>query len=148
MSGAPAFFLTIARSEYRRLAKLIHAGGNVEDYSRARTFDLAMVAVSDLDHLRRRLDVLIERPDLCIVRGSIIDPDRTKHVRRLLHAKPDDEPTLQDAPHYWFALDIDGVFRPDDVPAADLLACADHAIALLPGEFRDAPLHHPGNRGP
>jgi hypothetical protein len=129
------------RSRHRRLAKLIHADGQIQDYDLARTFDMSMVQVSDLDHLFYRLDCLASRSDLAIVRGAIIGPPRIHRVRRLIHdhdEEPDGNATLQDASHRWVCLDIDGIHRPDDVAVTDLLACAHCAIDLLPGEFRPA----------
>ena len=121
-----------------RLAKLIKADGAIEPYNQTRHFDIAEVKVSDLDRLSEILQYLLPRPDLCIVRGAVADPDRTRHVRRLLYAdkQTGDSPTIRDTNHCWIGLDVEGVARPDDVDAADLVACAQLAIALLPGEFR------------
>jgi hypothetical protein len=139
MSAAPDF-VTVIHSRRRRLAKCVRADGDIQNYDLARTFDMSMVQVGSLDHLLVRLACLLLRPDLAIVRGAIIDPTRTRGIRRLIQQDPKtgDIPTLIEASHYWIALDVDGVARPDGVPATDLLACADSAIALLPGEFRTA----------
>jgi hypothetical protein len=130
--------ITILRAQSRRLAKFFRTRGTVEVYDSAKTFDLAEVKVTDLDHLGRILRQLLDRADLCIVRGAIADPDRTSRVRRLYH--PDvatgDSPTIRDTDHYWIGLDVEGVARPDDVAASDLVECARLAVALLPGEFR------------
>jgi hypothetical protein len=123
-----------------RLAKLIKADGSIEPYNQTRHFDIAEVKLSGLDRLAEILRYLLPRPDLCVVRGAVADPDRTRHVRRLLY--PDietgDSPTIRDTDHFWIGLDVEGVARPDDVDAADLAACARLAIGLLPGEFHDA----------
>ena len=120
-----------------RLAKLVRADGTIVPYDSTKKFDLAEVVVVDLDALGRILRYLLPRRDLCVVRGAIVDKDRTRRVRRLLY--PDkatgDSPTIRDTDHFWIALDVEGVARPDDVDVADLAACAHLAIALLPGEF-------------
>jgi len=132
--------ITILHSHGRRLAKAIHPNGQVDAYDKARTFDIGTVAVRDLDHLAARLAKLATRPDLCIVRGKPVDPARTNSVRRLFHpdAKAGDDPTIEDGPRCWVALDVEGVLRPADVSPTDLAACARCAIDLLPGEFRTA----------
>jgi len=129
--------VTIMRSRTRRLAKLIRANGQVEDYDQAKTFDLATMAVSDLESMGTILRYLMNRPDLCIVRGAIADQDHSMRVRRLYHADKEtgEGPTLRAADHHWIGLDVEGVGRPDDVPATDLMACAQLAIWMLPGEF-------------
>lgn len=122
----------------RRLAKTICADGSIADYDRAFLYDLAAHPVADLDDIARLLRRLLPRPDLCAVFGGIADPARTRGVRRLAYPDPDtgDQPTLRAAPHRWVALDLDGIGRPDTVPAADLTACAALAIERLPTEFR------------
>jgi hypothetical protein len=129
--------ITICRSRHRRLAKLIRPGGVLEDYDFARTFDLFEVALADFASLGSLLCRLQSRPDCAVVRGRIIDPARARGVRRLV--LPDhetgDQPTLRDVPHRWLALDLDGVARPDDVPATDLAGCGHAAIQRLPGAF-------------
>jgi len=120
-----------------RLAKLIRAGGVVENYDAGFIFDLISHPVADLDALHRLLHRLLRRPECAVVRGVPIDPDRCAGVRRLAHRckRSGDEPTLRDAAHGWLALDLDGVERPAAVPAADLPACATAAIQRLPTAF-------------
>jgi hypothetical protein len=132
--------LTVIRARGRRLAKLICSDGTVESYDDAKHFDLFAILIADLSALDRLLRQLVHRPDCAVVRGTIADPARVRRVRRL--AFPDnntgDEPTLRDVPRWWLALDIEGVDRPGDVPAADLSRCAVEALRRLPRAFSDA----------
>lgn len=130
--------LTIVQSGGRRLAKLIGTGGQITGYDLAKTFDLKVWPIADLNALRETLHTLVDRSDCAVVRGSPIDPNRSTGVRRLVHrdAKTGDEPTLRETPHQWLAIDLDGVERPDDVPASDLGACATVAIQRLPKAFQ------------
>ena len=132
--------LTVIRARGRRLAKLIRADGTVEGYDDAKHFDLITVPVADLAELKRLLRHLLHRADCAVVRGAIADPARVRRVRRL--AFPDsitgDAPTLRDAPHRWLALDIEGVERPCEVPAADVANCASEAVKRLPRAFHEA----------
>jgi len=133
--------ITILRARRgRRLAKLIRVGRTVEDYDSAFRFDLIERAVADLDGLHRLLLRLLHRPDCCVVRGAPADPARVVNVRRLAYPCKNtrDQPTLRPAPHYWLALDVDGLERPKDIPAADLTACATVAVQRLPGAFHGA----------
>ena len=132
--------ITVLRSCGRRLAKFVRADGAIVGYDSAKTFHMAEMRIDDLDHLQRLLQRLLRRPDCCIVRGVLADPERTSRVRRLYLPDPEsgDAPTIRDASHHWIALDVDGVARPDNVDPADLAACAKLALALLPGEFRGA----------
>jgi len=83
---------------------------------------------------------LLPRPDCAVVRGVPIDPERQWGVRRLafLDKETGDQPTLREAAHRWLALDVDGVARPEGVPAEDLALCAAEAIQRLPGAFHAA----------
>jgi hypothetical protein len=132
--------ITTLRAPYRRLAKLIRLDGTIQDYDSAMMFDMAENEVADLDHLEQILRYLLPRRDLCAVRGAIADADRTSRVRRLLHPddKTGDVPTIKDADHYWIGLDVEGVVRPDNVDASDLISCGFLAIAQLPSEFHGA----------
>jgi hypothetical protein len=132
--------ITVIRAQGRRLAKLIRPDGSVEGYDDAKHFDLFAVVVEDLAALDRLLHRLLGREDCAVVRGAIIDPLRARRVRRLanLDAQTGEAPTLADVPRRWLALDIEGVDRPHDVPAADLPRCATEVIRRLPSPFRDA----------
>lgn len=132
--------LTLATARRRRLCKVRHADGRVEDYDAARTLDLASVAAPSLDELAALLADLADRRDACVLRGAILDPARSRGVRRLLHADPGtgEAPTLGDAPRAWVALDLDGLPLPADVDPRDLAACGTAARELLPAPFRSA----------
>jgi hypothetical protein len=83
---------------------------------------------------------LQSQTDTAVVRGAIVDPTHTKHVRRLLHRDPatGEAPTLVERPRRWVAFDIDDVARPAHVDVADIAACGEVAVARLPDAFRDA----------
>lgn len=130
--------ITVLRARSRRLAKLIGRDGTIADYDSAKHFDLTEITVDGLDHLEEDLRRLLRQPDRCVVRGQIADPGRTRSVRRLLHPDGDELPTLVEVPRRWLALDVDGLARPANIAAADLVACAGIAIAALPPEFHDA----------
>ncbi|MCR0985312.1 hypothetical protein [Roseomonas populi] len=129
--------LTILRSRGRRLAKLIRAGGEVQGYDLARTYDMHSVSFGDMDALRDHLAALAHRPEHCVVRGAIRDSSQTVGVRRLLH--PDREtgesPTLTDAPRAWVALDCDGLPAPEGMDRRDLEACGILARLTMPETF-------------
>jgi hypothetical protein len=133
--------VTIIRARRgKRLAKLIRADGTITDYDSAYRFDLIERPAPTLDAVGGLLHQLMRRADCAIVRGGVIDPTRTVNVRRLAYRDDDtgDEPTLRDVPHRWLALDMEGVGRPDDVPADDLARCAAEAVRRLPGAFHGA----------
>jgi hypothetical protein len=130
--------ITVLRARGRRLAKLIAPDGGIVDYDATRLFDLIEIPVNGLDHLEDDLRRLLHQPDRCTVRGRIAEIGRCRGVRRLLHPEGNDPASLIEAPRRWLALDIDGLPRPVNVPAADLVACAGIAIAALPSEFHDA----------
>jgi hypothetical protein len=77
---------------------------------------------------------------MAVVRGDILDPARTRGVRRLLHGDREtgDPPTLRDVSRRWLAVDMEGVPLPADAPPADLGACARVALAELPAAFSGA----------
>ena len=115
--------ITIIRAPHRRLAKLITADSEIIGYDRARQIDATQIQVSSLADVRALLDRLLHRPDCAIVRGEIIAGTHAERIRRLayLDATTGDEPTLRDVPRRWLALDMDGVERPEAIPAHDLL---------------------------
>ena len=135
-----ADIITILRARNRRLAKLVHANGRVEGYNSARTFDMTVHPVTGLAALTDLLGKLLPCWDMAVVRGDILDPARTRGVRRFLHADKEtgDLPTLADVPRRWLALDMEDIARPADVPASDLAACGRVALDCLPAAFSEA----------
>lgn len=121
----------------RRMAKTLLPDGTLKDYDSAVRFDAATVALGGLPDLARVLGKLLHRPDVCAVRGALIDPNNSNNIRRLLHSDTEtgDVATLRDVPRRWLALDVDDVARPADISATDLLGCAEAAIDLLPSPF-------------
>lgn len=130
--------LTIIRARRgKRLAKLVRADGTIGDYDNAYSYDLLPQSVADLNDVLQLLHRLIGRSDCAVVRGVPIDPERSFGVRRLAFADraTGDAPTLAAATHEWLALDVDGVERPADVAATDLIGCARSVTQRLPGAF-------------
>ncbi len=130
--------ITILRAHGRRLCKTIATDGSVRGYDSARTFDMSERSVSNLDDLHAILADLAGRPDRCIVRGAIADPERTRGVRRLLHDDGADLATLVDVPRWWCALDIDGMPLPKGCDTSDVFSCGIGAILSLPAEYHGA----------
>jgi hypothetical protein len=132
--------ITILRSRGRRLAKLLLPDGTAQGYDNAKSFDIFVRPVRDLDALAYLLGRLLRRPDCMIVRGGITDPARTSGVRRLVHpdARTGEPPTLREQSHQWLALDLDGLPLPAGIDARDLMACATAARAALPPAFHAA----------
>ncbi|WP_203069872.1 hypothetical protein [Falsiroseomonas ponticola] len=134
--------MTVVQAPGRRLAKLIHADGTVEAQQRTRTVNLHNLQVPGLAALAMLLEELAQRPDTCVVRGAILDADRTHGVRRLLHRDPKtgEAPTLREVPRRWIALDVDSLPVPEGMDPADLVANARAILPLLPAPFRVAKL--------
>lgn len=132
--------ITILRSRGRRLAKLVRTNGDIEGYDSARTYDGVAYDIADLDDLAGYLHWLASWPDHCLVRGELIEPDRAKGIRRLLHVDPDtgDQPTLREVPRRYVGLDFDAIDRPEIIPAHDIRGCADIALQRLPAAFHGA----------
>jgi hypothetical protein len=132
--------ITLATARAGRLCKVRHADGTVEDYSRAKTFDLATAHAPDLPALATLLRDLSGRRDTCVLRGGIRDPDHARSVRRLVHPDPEtgEAPTLRDVPRAWIALDLDSLPLPAGTDPRDLPGCAEAALLALPAAFRTA----------
>lgn len=132
--------MTLATARGRLLCKTRHADGRVDGYDAARTLDLATVRAGDLDVLAALLGTLLTQRDTCVLRGAILDPDRTQRVRRLLHPDPEtgDAPTLAETERAWLALDFDGLPLPAGADLRDLRGCGALARAMLPAPFHDA----------
>lgn len=113
--------VTVLQSRYLILAKTVHADGRIVPYGNARSFNLHEIPVSGLDALLELLMDLLPRQWCAVTFGGIIDPNRTQAVRRLAYPDPEtgDQPTLRAVAHRWCALDLDGVARPESVPAYD-----------------------------
>lgn len=95
-------------------AKRWRADGTVEAYGRA-TWWRPMEArgVRDIDQLAAALERLAKRPDLCVVRGTLVDPAATR-IRRALQG---DGAGLRDGDRSWICCDLDHLQPPDDVRA-------------------------------
>jgi hypothetical protein len=132
--------LTVLHARGRRLCKTIRANGTLIPYASARTFDLYDEPLADLAALADLLHSLLSCHDAAVVRGGILDPARTRRVRRLLHADAEtgDAPTLREVPRRWLALDVDGLDLPPGTDPRDLAACARAVLPHLPAEFRAA----------
>ena len=139
-STAPADTLTVLRSRHLRLAKRLRQDGGADGYDRAKHLDAATVPVANLAGILVHLRRLLPRPDLCVIRGELLDGPRTFGMRRLLHMdrKTGELPTLRDVPRRWLALDLEGVPRSPDLPASDLAGCAAAALAGFPDPIQNA----------
>ena len=136
--------LTILRARAPRvLAKRVLPDGRMQDFDLAKHFTMMARPVSGLEDVAALLRVLLARPDCCVVRGGIADPDRKAWVRRIVH--PDlqtgDAPTLNVEPRCWLALDFDApIPLSAGFDLADLRGCA--AVVLqalkLPAPFQGA----------
>jgi hypothetical protein len=132
--------ITILRSRGRRLAKLVRSDGSIVAYDAAQFFTATEHDVASLADLHRALTWLSTRPDRCIVRAALTNPNRTDPIRRLLYAdsKTGDRPTLYECPRFWVATDWDGLDTPDNLDLTDAAACGRVALAKLPGAFHNA----------
>lgn len=121
------------------LAKRISPAA-IAPYDQAKRFDAFTRSLSSLDDLQDLLGHLIDAPRICGVRGELIAGERATGIRRLIYDDPQtgDRATLRDVPRRWLALDMEGIGRPADLPAADLAGCAALAIATLPAAFHGA----------
>ncbi|WP_424135147.1 hypothetical protein [Roseomonas chloroacetimidivorans] len=130
--------LTILQARCK-LAKTI-SPGRIQDFDSPKHFNLVEEPFTNLAGLNDLLNWLLPRRDLCVVRGAIFDPARTRGVRRLLHRDPEtgDEPTLRDVPRGWVALDEDGTPAPEGLDLRNLAACGEVARATLPEAFSAA----------
>jgi hypothetical protein len=123
----------------QRLAKTIRPG-HIRAYDSVRTYDLHPADFDSWADLHALLADLLPRRDCAVVRGGILDPNRTRGVRRLLYLDKEtgDEPTLVDVARAWVALDADGLPAPDGLDLRDLAACGEAARATLPEAFHGA----------
>jgi len=140
MSEAADSIVIMQARNGKRMAKTVLADGTFLNYDEAFKYNAETVPLDGLADLWRLLHWLLPRHDRCVVRGRLIAGNTARNIRRLLYKdkKTRAEPTLIDTPRRWLALDLDGIRRPPDVAAADLLACADVAMGFLPPPFRQA----------
>ena len=127
--------ITIVRAPGRFLAKRIGADGTVRPAEKAFRVDLTEVSIYDLTALRDLLRALAGEWWSAVVRGGIVDPARTRGVRRLIHPDGIDMPTLCERPRLWLANDVDSLPCRAEMNRRDLEACARIAVAALPAEF-------------
>ena len=138
MNGADS--LTVLHAPGRRLAKRIRQSGVVEAYEGAKHFTLTEHPLSGLDELADALAWLLPRPAYAVVRGAVADSARVVGVRRLVHPCPDtgEQPTLQEAPRRWLALDVDSLPLPPGGDVRDVAGCGAYARLCLPSAFHNA----------
>lgn len=129
--------ITIAQAIGRKLTKTMRSGGVVRGCDETKHFDFHHHDFGDLWGLNSLVADLLSRPDCAVVRGGILDPSRTRRVRRLLHrdTKTGDAPTLTDAHRAYVKLDADGIPAPDGINLHDLVACGNAARAMMPPAF-------------
>src|SRR5689334_10928136 len=108
------------------MAKTIRPGGKVVGYDNAKHFAVQEYEIAGLPALARLLIRIVKNPQMCIVRGALINGPKASHIRRLKYPdKATKEPaTFRDVWRYWLALDFDSLPLPKDVRADDLVECA------------------------
>jgi hypothetical protein len=88
------------------------------------------------DRVYDMLEGMQGQPNMCILRGELINPPRVFGAhRRLLEKKDGIAPTLKDVPRRWVALDFDSIDAPDGLDRHDLVACGKIAAQTLPKAF-------------
>jgi hypothetical protein len=134
--------IVFIRSEHMLLAKQYPlSDGSWRDYDTPKYIDATTVPLYGLDALARWLALAVREPHICAVRGSLIDDDSAKHIRRLVADKPnepDGKATFRDVAKRWLALDLDGLDLPSGVDPRDLASCARSVMPRLPDAFRKA----------
>jgi hypothetical protein len=105
-----------------RCAKRFLADGTIEGYGRTKWWRPVPAQVTSLPGLYRALVRLARRPDLCVVRGALIDPT----AERILRRAHGDGAALRDADRTWLCADIDAAAPPPGMPVT-----ADNAVAYL-----------------
>src|SRR6516162_5739857 len=99
------------------------------------------VPVSNLAELAGILDNLNKHQ--AVIHGGLIGREVgevAKNIPRWLYPRSDDAPaTIEETPHYWTLLDVDGIPCPEGLdPIAEPERAAAHVISLLPEEFHGA----------
>lgn len=105
--------VTVARAlDGKRLNKTIYADGHSRPYDNAYSYRYFSIYADDLLDLCNLVNLLLHRPQSCLIRGVAKDDSITRQ-RRLLYydKKTNSEPTIIEQPQNWFALDIDGFGR-------------------------------------
>jgi hypothetical protein len=110
-------------------------------YDQLSIFNAKMVPVTSLAELAGVLDNLNKHQ--AVIHGGLIGRavgEVAKNIPRWLYPRGEDAPaTIEEAPHYWTLLDVDGIPCPADLdPIAEPERAAAHVISLLPEEFHGA----------
>lgn len=125
----------------RVCAKRWRADGTVEPYGSIVWWrPRERLDIASIDDLASALERLEMRSDLCIVRGTLVDPTATR-IRRAMQG---DGAGLRDGDRSWLCMDLDTMEPPDDLRAKlradpmDGLAAAGYwARSLMPHWLRD-----------
>jgi hypothetical protein len=133
-------FITVLTSKGPLLAKQwVQENGQTKSlpYDRAKTFDAAMVPVTNLTELAGVLDNLNSTE--AVIYGAL-SPEfgkRANNISRLLFPRGENDPaTITEAAHFWVLLDVDGLVCPAGFdPVIEPERAAAHVICLLPEEF-------------
>jgi hypothetical protein len=131
--------ITVLRAR-KLMCKTIRANGEIVNYDEARLYDGSYFEVGNISDLEKVILRISTDPRSCVVRGTLIPSSSWQGIRRLLYADREtgDPATLDDLPHQWVALDMEGIDLPAGISPSDLIACAETAIEALPVAFRDA----------
>ena len=115
-------------------------------YPRIFKFKPKVITLGGIEELSDFLTQLEGRAHFAIVRGALTRTAlRGTWIRRLLHRKDKDKPTLQEAPRSWLCLDIDAADFPKDLdPTAprDRETAIERVIEELPKAFHGVSYHY------
>lgn len=114
-------------------AKRWRPDGQVESYGSIVWWrPLEARGIRNIDQLAAALGRLATRPDLCVVRGTLIDPTATR-IRRALNG---DAAGLQDGDRSWICCDLDTLEPPSEI-RAEILTSPTGGIDLAGRWARD-----------
>jgi hypothetical protein len=123
-----------------RLTKQVTAT-KVEPAENGWLFDVETVAIAGLDALKTLLLRIAPKASTIVIRGALIDPARTKNIRRLMHGGGGigtPLPRFREQPRCWVMVDADGIIPPPGLDLHDLTACGRYAAQQLPRPFHAA----------
>lgn len=135
--------ITLLRSAENKLLTKIHRrtadGWVTTPYTHTTYFTAREVAVGSLDDLEAILSKLQRKEYVCVVRGTLIEPNNTKPIVRKLRGE---QPTFKASDRFWVGFDLDDVpaqegFDPE-CPESRARAVRHVITTILPPAFHDA----------
>jgi predicted P-loop ATPase len=124
----------------------VFSGDTVESYGRAKYFKAQSKAVDSIEALSALLTSLEDKPNLCVIRGTLNleaaasiagakDPNAKDHYARI-------KQIYDDEPHHWVMLDVDNFDTGELSPLRDPILCIERYIAdVLPDAFTGVSYH-------